>query len=364
MYELLKNRPDRLPIRRPDHIEYRCVFDTVAETGSHHFLHGVAVEQWRGRLAVCFAFNDHLENSITEKLMIRWSEDDGRTWSRPEVIAQSDSYANSHSVFLPQEDALWCFGPRFLGLGERPRTSKGHLGIHFKELQTEAWKYDGEKWQAMGIVGSDFWPLSAPARMDNGSWLMSGCDTCWMAATAISRGGDLTRWDVVKPDTDGEIFTEAGAWADGSRVMLVMRNGTAMTDGKYHAAVALSEDYGQTFAPAALSNLPMSTTKPFCGYLADGRPFLVFNESVEDKPHDRSRMLLGVGDRGAFQIDRLYLIDEGQPTGGERRLMLSYPYAKQFGDRLYIAYSSESAPGHNANNNDAMLAIVNVASLE
>lgn len=363
MYELIKNPEAILAAKRPANIEYHCVFDTVKETGAHHFLHGVAVEQWGGQLAVCFAFNDNLENSITEQLVIRWSGDGGNTWTNPQVIAHSDSYANSHSVFLPQDDALWCFGPRFLGLGERPRTKKEHLGIQFKNLQTEAWKFDGQSWQATGLVGSDFWPLGAPVKMDNGSWIMSGCDTNWMAAIAISRGDDLTHWDVVKPDTDGDVFTEAGAWVSANKVFLVMRNGTAMTDGKYHAAVALSEDFGKTFSPCTLSNLPMSTTKPFCGHLNDGRPFLVFNQSVAGSPHDRSRLLLGVGEKGTFQIDRVYLIDEGQPTDSDRRLMLSYPYAKQFGDKLYIAYSYESAPGKNANNNDAMLAVVRLDSL-
>lgn len=363
MYELLKFSSGPRIIRRPANIEYHCVFDTIRETGAHHFLHGVAVEQWRGRLAVCFAFNEEQENSITEKLMLRWSDDGGRTWTRPEVIAQSDSYANSHSVFLPTEEALWCFGPRFLGLGERPVTKKGHFSIQFRALQTQAWKYDGAVWQPMGIVADGFWPLSAPVKMDNGCFMMSGCDMNWMAAAAISHGDDLLHWDVVQPDTDGEVFTEAGAWADGSKVFLVMRNGTAKTGDKFHAAVALSEDYGKTFSPCSLSNLPMATTKPFCGYLSDGRPYLVFNESVEGKPHDRSRLLLGVGDKGDFRIDRLYLIDEGQPTDGGRRLMLSYPYARQIGDKLYIAYSSESAPGRNANNNDAMLAIVDTESL-
>ena len=98
----------------------------------------------------------------------------------------------------------------------------------------------------------------------------------------------------------------------------------------------------------------MCTTKPFCGYLDDGRPYLIFNESIEGRPYDRSRLLLGVGEKDTFSISKLYLIDEGQPTAGNRRLMLSYPYARQFGDWLYIAYSSESAPGMDANNNDAM----------
>ncbi|MBQ2955188.1 MAG: exo-alpha-sialidase, partial [Clostridia bacterium] len=226
-----------------------------------------------------------------------------------------------------------------------------------------AWRYDGCSWQSMGLVAEDFWPLGAPARTADGNWLIPGCDGKWLAAAAISHGGDLTKWDVIRPDTNGEIFTEAGAWVDGRRVMLVMRNQSARTDGRFHAAVSLSEDGGRTFSPAALSNLPMCTTKPFCGYLADGRPYLVFNESIPGRPYDRSRMLLGVGEKGSFRIDRLYLIDEGQPTDGNRRLMLSYPYARQIGDKLYIAYSSESAPGRDANNNDAMLAVVDVNSL-
>lgn len=361
MYELFRPVPGHR-LMRPANIEYHRVFDTVAETGEPHFLHGVAVEQWRGRLAVCFAFNENVENSITERLFIRWSDDGGRSWTPAEAISQPAAYANSHSVFLPLEDELWCFGPHFLGMGERPVTKKGHLSIQFRELQTEAWKYDGSVWQSMGIVGEGFWPLGAPVRLENGTYMIPGCDTNWLGAIAISRGDDLLHWDVVRPDTDGEVFTEAGAWAEGNQVMLVLRNGTARVGDKYHAAVALSTDFGRTFTPCELSNLPMATTKPFCGYLDDGRPYLVFNESIEGRPHDRSRLLLGVGEKGSFSISSLYLIDEGQPVH-DHRLRLSYPYARQLGNQLYIAYSSESLPGTGANNNDAMLAVVDVASL-
>jgi len=360
MWELLKNSSENRIVKRPGSIEYHCIFDTVAETGAHHFLHGVAVEQWQGRLAACFAFNDYAENSITEKLIIRWSDDGGKTWTAPEAIAQSDDCAHSHGVFLSQEDALWCFAPHFLGLGKAVPTSKGHVPIHFQALQMEAWRYDGDAWQSRGIVAEGFWPLGAPALMENGCWLLSGCDTNWMGTVAISRGDDLTRWDIVKPETEGEVLTEAGAWAAGSNVFMVLRNQTVMTDGKFHAAFALSQDYGKTFSPCGLTNLPMATTKPFCGCLNDGRPYLIFNESVPGDPHCRSRMLLGIGEKGAFQISKLYLIDEGQPTDGGRRLALSYPYACQIGNRLHIAYSSESAPGKYANNNDAMLAIVDL----
>lgn len=364
MYELLKGEADYHTLRRPANIEYHCAFDTVRETGEPHFLHGVAVEGWRGRLAVCFAYNDKAENSITEQLLVRWSDDDGKSWSKAERIAPLSSQANSHSVFLSTEDELWCFGPRFKGLGEPPLTSKGYRMIHFVDLQMEAWRFDGATWQTMGVVADDFWPLSAPVRMADGNWLLAGCDTRWYAAVAISHGNDLLHWDVVKPDTDGECFTEAGAWTWGREVLMVMRNQSLQTNGKYHATVALSRDYGRHFEPCEVSNLPMATTKPFCGRLNDGRPFMVFNASLDGKPNDRGLMLLGVGDEtGSFSLDRLFLLDEGAVTPEERRLRLSYPYARQLGDRLYICYSYESAPGTGGNHNDAMLTVVNLCDL-
>ena len=70
MFELLKQGVPYQAEKRPAHIEYHRIFDTIAETGGHHFLHGVAIDEWRGRLYACFAFNENAENSITERLMV------------------------------------------------------------------------------------------------------------------------------------------------------------------------------------------------------------------------------------------------------------------------------------------------------
>lgn len=364
MFELLEKGVGASALTRPQNIEYHRVFETAKETGATHFLHGVAVTQHQGRLGVCFAFNDSLENSITEQLLMRWSEDQSRSWSKVEPIAHPRNYANSHSVFLNHGEELWCFGPRFLGLGEGIVTKKGHRSLHFRNLQMEAWRYADGEWRAMGIVAEDFWPLGMPTRMDDGNWIIAGCDHAWLGALAISHGEDFLHWDVVKPDTDGEVLTEAGAWVIGNRVLAVMRNETILTEGRYHAVVALSEDYGRSFGPCKVSNLPMATTKPFCGVLDDGRPYLVFNESVAGAPRDRGRLLLGVGKKGGFSLCKLYIVDEGSLLESQnRRLALSYPYARQIGEKLYLGYSYESQPGNGRNNNDAMLAVVTAREL-
>lgn len=368
MFELLKTNVDFRSLTRPDQITYHRVYHTTKETGAPHFLHGVAIEEWNGRLAVCFALNMAQENSITETLMVRWSDDGGIHWSPAQKIAPSETdaqYANSHSVFLPQKNALWCFGPHFLGseIAKEWWQKKGDHPIHFRQLQMEAWRFDGEQWQSEGIVGDDFWPLGAPVRMENGNWLMTGCDHFWQAAVAISDGENLRCWRIVKPDVDGELFTEATAWVDGNRVTLIARNDSRKVDGRLYAVAAVSEDYGEHFTPCEMTNLPMSSTKAFCGRLTDGRPFLVFNESLPNDPFSRARMLLGIGEAGENAIRRLWVVDEGLVGASGRRLALSYPYAKQIGDKLYLAYSSESSPGVGGNHNDAMLAVIPVSEL-
>lgn len=357
MFRLMNGNMETM--NRPANIEYHRVFDTVAETGNAHFLHGVAVDVWKNCLAVCFAYNANAENSVTEELLISWSNDQGKTWTKAEHIATLSEHANSHSVFHSTNDALWCFGPRFNGLGEPPISSKGFQTIHFTELQMEAWRYDGNTWEGMGIVANDFWPLGAPTKLDDGNILIAGCDTNWFAAVAVSHGSDLLHWDIFKPNTNGQVFTEAAAWTEGDKVLMVMRNQSVLTDGKYNAAVALSEDGGRTFSECKLSNLPMATTKPFCGKLTDGRVYMVFNESISGHPNRRDRMLLGVGKADSFTLERFYVIDEGCfDKNAGRRCALSYPYAKEIDGRLYIAYSYESMPATGYNHNDAMLAIV------
>ena len=86
MFQLIREGIDFSALNRPSNIAYHRVFDTVKETGSVHFLHGVAVDIWKDRLAVCFAFNRNDENSITEQLLMRWSDDGGHTWSETKPL--------------------------------------------------------------------------------------------------------------------------------------------------------------------------------------------------------------------------------------------------------------------------------------
>lgn len=355
--------PTALPPGQLKRIEHSVVFDTVRETGDTHFVHGASATFWKGSLYLSFAFNEHSENSISEQLLFMRSDDLGASWTRPARFSAEDGHAHSHGVLWPDSDGLLCFAPVFDGLGERPVNAKGHKSICFQNLKTELLRFDGEKWTGIGIVAKDFWPLGQPVPAGE-NLILSGCDGKWYAAAARSLNGDHTAFQVTKPGTDGEIFTEAAAWALGDEICLVMRNETKRVNGLFNAAVALSRDGGLRFEECVLSDLPLCTTKPFCGRLRDGRPYLIFNEALPDAPRDRGRLLLGVGnDPKRFTVDRTYLIDEGRMTEKGRRLALAYPYACEKDGRLYIFYSCESAPSRGANNNDIALTVVETAEL-
>lgn len=98
--------------------------------------------------------------------------------------------------------------------------------------------------------------------------------------------------------------------------------------------------------------------------MSDGRIYMVFNESIPEHPHNRDRMLLGIGSRGGFTLSKLYVVDEGCfDNQSKRRCSLSYPYAKEIDGKLYITYSYESMPTTGRNHNDAMLAVIDIKEL-
>ena len=337
MYKLMsQTAKDMLPVR-PANTEYHCVFDTVRQTGAPHFVHGAAVRAKDGEICVSFAFNENAENSLSERLLFTRSRDGGATWTAPSDIARSDGWAHSHGVFLQRDGRLWCFAPAFRGLGDRPVNAKGHRSIAFTDLHMEAYVLSDGGWQNRPCSCPGFWPLNAPLRLCDGSLLISGCSENWYAAAAVSRGDDLSAWRVIRPDTHDEIFTEAAAWAQGDQIMLLMRNETLKEDGLLPAAVSLSSDGGKSFGACVLSDLPMAASKPFCGRLKDGRPYLLFNAPRADAPRDRSLLLLGVGDgKAPFSIDRLYMVDEGARTKDGRRFALAYPSACESLYRLLL----------------------------
>jgi hypothetical protein len=316
-------------------------------------------------LYVSFGHNKGSENTATEEARGRKSTDGGRTWGPLFTIDDGDEpdLAVSHGVFLSHDGNLWAFHGSFYG--------------RMREVHTRAYVLDEQtgQWEAKGVVAKDgFWPMQEPVRMDDGNWIMAGICVGHgyggpddPAAVAISRGDDLTQWDVVrvpKPEDvdmwgESTVLVESRAglrpagpesepgelagklplplgegrgerFSEGSRSQPNLpseRKGTLQEGSnqsnadtsptptitciaRYRKPVALasvSRDCGRTWTEVRESNLPMAASKPYAGILSTGQRYLVCTTTA-DSGNRRSPLTIAVSRVGQSTFNKIYRI--------------------------------------------------------
>jgi hypothetical protein len=135
----------------------------------------------------------------------------------------------------------------------------------------------------------------------------------------------------------------------------------------------VSQDYGKTWYPTEISNLPMATSKPAAGVLSTGQRYLVCT-TARSNGKKRNPLTIAVSRPGESLFSKVFVIRHAEfpdgPGESNPRASLSYPYSVEHNGRLYIGYSNN---GGNAgrtgegrelwNNNSAELAVIPIASL-
>ncbi len=307
-----------------------------AVEGEYQFLHGASIIEHKGTLFASWANSPMHENSKDEVVRGRRSTDGGMTWGDVEVIApgfRDTLERHSHAPFLSHKGELWAFASRW-GIGE---------GERFRGLRVEAFVLDEKlgRWVSRGIAGHDCWPLAAPKRMDNGNWIVGGMDKDGRPAVLISHGSTLTKWDTMKLPVPRSIpigFGETTLLTDGPRVVAIIRPRQLK-----RALVAQSFDFGRSWEPTKVSNLPMSDAKPNAGRLSNGQPYLVWNFPAKGMPA-RDVLVIATGKPGSISFDRLWKIrfgpsDAPRLPGRAKSRQWSYPYAHEHDGKLYVVYS-------------------------
>lgn len=328
------------------------------ENDGFKWLHGVALARHNGRLYASYGTNSGKENTAGEQCHVRYSVDDGRTWSPPQVIAKSQGdvhLAISHGVLLSKDGTLYSFMGAFTNHMEGVHTRLSVLDRGAKE------------WKDQGVVAGDgFWPMQAPVKMADGNWIMGGLRSAKKVsgargdrpAVAISAGDDFASWRVIAVE-EGAIdrcWGEATVDVDGPNVTLTSRPGW---NKPFVAFIATSADYGKTWTPMRATNLPMASAKPYTGRLADGRRYAI-NSMTADGGPARNSMVLALSRPGEWTYSQICLIrssemaDHSVDCGPKCRLC--YPVAVEHEGRLYIAYSNSG--GRGGNFNSAELAVV------
>jgi hypothetical protein len=122
----------------------------------------------------------------------------------------------------------------------------------------------------------------------------------------------------------------------------------------------VSEDNGRTWTPAAPSNLPMATSKPYAGILSTGQRYLVCTITA-DSGGRRSPLTIAVSRPGESAFSKVFVVRtsllEGTPGVSAANADFSYPYAVEHEGRLYIGYTHKS---HAANE----LAVIPIGKLQ
>ena len=328
------------------------------DVDGYRWLHGVALAWHKGKLFASFGHNVGEENTLTEEARFCVSEDGGRTWGPVRVMdvgTEADDLAISHGVFLSREDELWAF------LGAFHETRKRvHTRAYTFEESTGAWTPKGV------VIEGGFWPMQEPVRMENGNWILPGLVIAQdgkPAGVAISRGNDLTSWDMVRIPTGsgvGSMWGESAIFVDGPEIVNIARYGS-----KPRALVAVSGDYGRTWTPSVQSNLPMATSKPAAGVLRNGQRYLACTTTA-DSGGSRFPLTIAVSRPGEERLSKVFVVrhaeDPEGPGESHPRAALSYPYAIEHDGSLYVGYSNSG--GRSGNQNSAELAIIPLASLE
>lgn len=208
------------------------------------------------------------------------------------------------------------------------------------------------RWEPHGVViGNGFWPMQEPQPMDDGNWIMAGFRVASgfgqagnLPAVAISKGDDFTKWDLVviaaAPNLGSNLWGESTVIVESERILNIARYGR-----KAIALLSVSEDHGRSWTPAAPSNLPMATSKPYAGTLSTGQPYLVCTTTA-DTGGARSPLTIVVGRPGESVFSKVFLIRtsvfEGTPGVSDPKADFSYPYAVEHEGKLYIGYTHKS----------------------
>ena len=338
-------------------VQFHVIKARTPEVDRYNWLHGVALAWHNGKLYSSFGHNFGKENTAGEVANGRISADGGKTWGPMFQIddGPESNLAVSHGVFLSHAGKLWAFQGAFTG--------------KMQVVHTRAYQLDEVtgKWQKLGVViEGGFWPMQQPLPMDDGNYIMAGFVAKDLihsgnpAAVAISHGTDFTRWDLVvipRPE-DLRMWGESTVFIDGATITNIARY-----HSKALALVSTSTDFGRTWTPVAESNLPMTTSKPYAGTLSTGQHYLICTTTA-DSGKARSPLTIAITNPNEKYFSRIYKIRDAVHHGpGEShpQARLSYPYAIEHDQHLYVGYSNSADRG--SNRNSAELAIIPIASL-
>ena len=389
-----------------DHWIYQQDRSQISSELCANWILGVTIEAYQDALLATWGFNcgdkdsddpypymPNKENTLSEETYYAWSYDHGETWTEPAKFVAADlpedeQWATTHSVSFIGDDGnlyvmLNCFAERSAQAQIRPY-----------RVELHRWNDQKQTWDFVTTCATDFQVQTKPVQLSNGRWFMSGCVTqVGVSGYAVSENaGDFTSFTVTKTPGTFEsasyhYYNETSFWYNREAEQIVL---TVRCDTPDTLEYAGPEIWGETPAAQANKRMPImvsvgtvnqdgtidfseiessgfyaTASRKTNGYLSDGRPFIIFNQSTRYF-ESRRRLVIGVGDPGTASINRVYVLDDYEidqsitgPTGGGK----SYPDAVEADGILYVSFSNSLYASVTGNRSDAKLITVPVSSI-
>lgn len=287
------------------------------------------------------AWNNSPVGESERGTVIRWicSDDGFRTWSEPAVMAPALEHETTtwESVqLLSVADELWAFVGQ-VRTAPRDQINTGGAMVVFKfEPRMETWSQQGRV--------PNFHPLNPPQLIHDEYWGMGGQFNLNQARFAMSRGRDLTHWDLVDIPAGPE-GTIAGAetsvivGAEGVDAFVRNENDTGCL------LTSHSRDGGKNWPILQPSNFRTSSSKTCAGVFSTGQRYLAFNLFPASKEMgERDVLAIAVSEPYGEFFKKIVRIRNDTPpslqiTECPKMRQWSYPSVLEHEGLVYISYS-------------------------
>lgn len=320
-------------------LETFTVFAPTDDTDK--FSNGAALTEFKGNLYCMWQSSKKDEDAADTWVAYARSEDGGKTWSAPMVLAESlENGYRSSGGWIATDDLL----VGFLNCWPTGLSPKGGYTQYVKSTDGLTWTAPAE------VTMKDGSPLNAifeqdPHKVEGGRIINAAHFQPGLKVYPIYTDDPTGTTGWVKADftpTDNgdqsrELEPSLYQKPDGTVVMIFRDQKST-----YYKMGAESADNGATWSKAVLTNMPDARTKQSAGNLPDGTSYFTGNPVT-----NKTRIPLVVtlsSDGTAF--DRAYLLREGGSTmptlrydGSAKRAGYHYPKSTVAGDYLYVGYA-------------------------
>lgn len=317
-----------------DIVTHVCV--ERAQPGGYHYLHEATIAWHKDRFYLGWANHRTREDNNRNEIIRGCTSFDGLHWSKPEIwvpipAPQSGAESLNHPLLFSHEGELYGF---FVAWHEDYPTTELYILD-----QKGRWQYQP------GCDIPRFLPFCVPQLLSDGNWAIGGENYWFESAVAISKGNDLTKWEVVnatRPEKFRLLFPESALVNQDDRLLLISRTNNTLT-----APVSESRDCGRTWSPLCLSNFPIAPSQPFSGRLSTGQNYLITN-SLEEK---RALLTIAVTGPEGGMFRRIFKLRHqqwparrlwggyGDGSGVGMPTEWSYPSAIEHEGKLYVTYT-------------------------